>query len=143
MKGRLLLNVAIEERTTILKLLTSEGKALLIRWDSQLILNLGLNIIDGIRWLDIEGNSLISQSLNEDLHPHSQPQDERKRRILLSLVIDERTNILKLLTSDDEALLIRWDSQLILNLGLSIIDGSTLGKGLISENTKSPSHRRT
>jgi len=33
-----------------------------------LILNLGLDIIDGIRRFDLEGDGLSSQSLYEDLH---------------------------------------------------------------------------
>jgi hypothetical protein len=33
-----------------------------------LVLDLGLYIIDGVGRLDLEGDSLASQSLNEDLH---------------------------------------------------------------------------
>ena len=33
-----------------------------------LVLDLGLYVVDGIRWLHLEGDSLSGQSLNEDLH---------------------------------------------------------------------------
>ncbi|KAH7104556.1 hypothetical protein BKA62DRAFT_467019 [Auriculariales sp. MPI-PUGE-AT-0066] len=66
MKGRLLLDVVVREGATVLKLLAGKDKALLVR-GTFLILNLRLHIIDGVRGLHLEGNSLASQSLHEDL----------------------------------------------------------------------------
>ena len=48
-KGRLLLDVVVGEGTAILKLLAGENQSLLIRGDALLILNLRLDIVDGIR----------------------------------------------------------------------------------------------
>ena len=43
-----------------------------------LVLDLGLNIIDGVRGLDLERDGLASQSLNEDL-PAQDGQRRRRR----------------------------------------------------------------
>lgn len=58
MKGRLLLDVVIGEGAAILKLLSGENQALLIRRDALLVLNLRLDIVDGIRGLNLEGDGL-------------------------------------------------------------------------------------
>ena len=67
MKGRLLLDVVIREGTAILQLLTSEDKTLLIRGDSLLILDLSLNVVNGIRRLNIEGDGLSRECFDENL----------------------------------------------------------------------------
>ena len=58
MKSRFLLDVVIRKSTAILKLLSSKDKTLLIRWNSLLVLDLGLHVVDGVRRLNIERNSL-------------------------------------------------------------------------------------
>ena len=58
MQGRLLLNIVIAQGTSVLQLLSSKDQTLLIGWDSLLILNLGLDIIDRVRWLNIERDGL-------------------------------------------------------------------------------------
>ena len=68
MKSGLFLNVVIGKGPAVLELLSSENETLLIRGDSFLVLNLGLHIIDGIGGLDLEGDGLSRQGLNEDLH---------------------------------------------------------------------------
>ena len=65
-KGRLGLLVA--QGATILELLASEDKTLLVRWDALLVLNFRLDIIDSVRGLDFESDSLSGEGLNEDLH---------------------------------------------------------------------------
>ena len=77
-KGRLLLNVVVRKSSSILKLLSSEDKSLLIWWDSLLVLDLGLDVLNGVCWLDIEGDGLTSEGLDEDLHTSSESQDEMK-----------------------------------------------------------------
>jgi hypothetical protein len=57
-ESRLLLDVVIGESTSILELLSSEDQTLLIRGDSLLVLNLGLDVVDGVRWLNIERDGL-------------------------------------------------------------------------------------
>ena len=60
MESRLLLDVVVGEGTAVLELLSSEDQALLIRWDSLLVLDLGLDVVDGIRRLNLEGDGLAS-----------------------------------------------------------------------------------
>jgi hypothetical protein len=57
-KSRLLLDVVVGKSTTILKLLAGEDQALLVRGDALLVLNLGLDVIDGVAGLHLKGDSL-------------------------------------------------------------------------------------
>ena len=67
MQGRLLLNVVVSEGAAILELLAGKDEALLVRGDALLVLDLGLDVVDGIRGLNLESDGLSSQSLDEDL----------------------------------------------------------------------------
>merc|ERR1712110_840208 len=67
-QGGLLLDVVVLESAAILELLAGEDKALLIRGDALLVLDLGLHGLDGVSALDLEGDSLPRQCLDEDLH---------------------------------------------------------------------------
>jgi len=60
MEGRLLLDVVVGKGSSILKLLTSEDKSLLIWRDTFLILDLGIDVLDGVAGLYLEGNGLPS-----------------------------------------------------------------------------------
>jgi hypothetical protein len=80
-KSGLLLNVVIGKGPTVLKLLSSENEALLIRRDTLLVLDLGLDIIDGIGGLDLEGDGLAGEGLHKDLHSYHKGQSpQRKKR---------------------------------------------------------------
>lgn len=68
MEGRLLLNIVVGQRATILELLAGEDETLLIRRNTLLILNLGLDSLNRITRLRIERDSLSSERLDEDLH---------------------------------------------------------------------------
>ena len=57
-KGGLLLDVVVGKSAAVFQLLSGEDKTLLIRRDSFLILDLGLNIIDSVRGLDIQCDGL-------------------------------------------------------------------------------------
>jgi hypothetical protein len=57
-EGRLLLNIVVRKGAAILKLLSSKDQTLLIWGNTFLVLNLSLDVLDGIRGLNIEGNSL-------------------------------------------------------------------------------------
>jgi len=67
-EGRLLLNVVVAQSATILELLSGEDQSLLVRWDSLLILDFGLDIVDGVRRLHLKGDGLPREGLDEDLH---------------------------------------------------------------------------
>ena len=64
MEGRLLLDVVIGESAAILKLLAGENQALLVRRDTLLVLDLALDVVDGVRGLDLKGDGLAGESLN-------------------------------------------------------------------------------
>merc|ERR1719187_1816144 len=56
MKGRFLLNIVIRKCAAIFQLFASKNQPLLIRWNPLLVLDLCLDILDGVRGLDLEGN---------------------------------------------------------------------------------------
>jgi len=60
-----LLDVVIAESPAILKLLSGKDKTLLVRGNALLVLDLALHIVDGVTGLDLEGNGLARQSLDE------------------------------------------------------------------------------
>jgi len=64
MEGRLLLDVVIGESAAILKLLAGENQALLVRRDTLLVLDLALDVVDGVRGLDLKGDGLAGERLN-------------------------------------------------------------------------------
>ena len=60
-----LLDVVVAKRAAVLQLLSGEDQTLLVRWDALLVLDLALDIVDGITLLDLEGDGLTRQGLNE------------------------------------------------------------------------------
>ena len=64
---RLLLNIVVRKGAAVLELLSSKDQALLIRWNSFLVLDLGLDVVNGIRRFDIERNGLAGQGFDENL----------------------------------------------------------------------------
>ena len=52
------MDVVVGKGAAILELLAGEDQALLVRWDSLLVLNLGLDIVDGVGRLNLEGDGL-------------------------------------------------------------------------------------
>ena len=103
-ESRFLLNVVIRERAAIFELLSSENQVLLVRRDALLVLDLGLDVVNGRFYL--EGDRLSSQGLDENLHTSAKVKDEVKGRLLLDVVIRESSATFKLLASKDEALLV-------------------------------------
>ena len=55
-----LLDVVVGEGAAILKLLASKDQALLVRGDALLVLNLGLDVVDGVGGFNLEGDGLAS-----------------------------------------------------------------------------------
>ena len=53
----------------------------------------------------------------------SESEDKMEGRLLLNVVVRKGSAILELLTSEDESLLIRGDTLLILDLVLHVLDG--------------------
>merc|ERR1719436_1037123 len=123
MEGRLLLDVVVRKGSAVLELLSSEDESLLIGWDTFLVLDLGLDVLDGVAWLDFEGDGLSSQGLDEDLHTTTKSEHEMEGGLLLDVVVAKGPAVLELLSGEDESLLIGRDALLVLNLSLDILDG--------------------
>jgi len=143
-EGGLLLDVVVGEGAAVLELLSSKDETLLIWWDSFLVLDLGLHVVNGIRWLDIEGDGLTGQGLDEDLHTSTETKDQVEGGLLLDVVIRKGAAVLELLSCKDETLLIWRDSLLVLDLGLDIVDSvgwfDVQGDGLSSQGLDEDLH---
>ena len=107
---------------SVLQLLAGEDQTLLVRRDTFLVLNLRLHVVNGVGRLDLERDGLAGQRLHEDLHATAETKDQVKSRLFLDVVIRESAAILELLASEDQALLVRRDAFLVLNLRLDVID---------------------
>ena len=122
MEGRLLLDVVVRKGAAILKLLSGEDQALLVGRDAFLVLNLGLDVLDRVGRLDIEGNGLASEGLHEDLHSSAKTKHEMESGLLLDVVIRKGAAVLELFAGEDEPLLVGRDSLLVLDLGFDVLD---------------------
>ena len=65
MDGGFLLDVVIGQSTIIFKLFSGEDQTLLVRGNSLLVLDLGLDIVDRVRGLDLKGDGLARKGLDE------------------------------------------------------------------------------
>ena len=144
MQRALLLDVVVAQRPAVLQLLTREDEALLVRRNALLVLNLALDVVDGVAGFHLERDSLARECLDEDLHTSTQSQDQVESRFLLDVVVGESTAVLELLAGEDETLLVRWDALLVLDLGLDVVDGVGAldfeGDGLASQRLHEDLH---
>ena len=70
------MDIVIREGSAVLELLSSEDESLLVWRDTFLVLDLGLDVLNGVCWLDIKGDGLTGEGLDEDLHTTSKSEDE-------------------------------------------------------------------
>jgi hypothetical protein len=82
---RLLLDVVVAKGSAIFKLFTGKDQSLLVWGDTLLVLNLRLDIVDGIARLDLEGDGFTSEGLDEDLHTSTKSEDEVESRLFLNV----------------------------------------------------------
>jgi hypothetical protein len=61
------LNIVIRERATIFQLFARKDQSLLIRRNALLVLDLGLDVFNGVGRLNIERNGLARECLDENL----------------------------------------------------------------------------
>merc|ERR1712203_674102 len=116
MEGALLLDVVVGESSSVLQLLASEDQPLLIWGDSLLVLDLSLDVLNGVGRPDLEGDGLASQCLDEDLHTSPESEHKMEGALLLDVIVGEGSSVLLLLASEDQPLLIWGDSLLVLDL---------------------------
>ena len=60
MQGRFLLDVVVAQGSAILELLAGEDETLLVRRNAFLVLNLALDVVDGVAGFDLESDGLSS-----------------------------------------------------------------------------------
>merc|ERR1712174_112762 len=123
MEGALLLDVVVGESSSVLQLLASEDQSLLIWGNAFLVLDLSLDVLNGVRGLDLEGNGLASQGLDEDLHTSPESEHKMEGALLLDVVVGESSSVLQLLASEDQSLLIWGNAFLVLDLSLDVLNG--------------------
>ena len=124
-QGGLFLDVVIRKSAAIFQLLASKDESLLVGGDALFILDLGLDVLDGVTGLHLEGDGLAGQGLHEDLHATPQTEDQVQGGLFLDVVIRKSAAIFQLLASKDESLLVGGDALFILDLGLDVLDGVT------------------
>jgi hypothetical protein len=112
-QSRLLLDVIIRKGPAVFKLFASKDQALLVGWNTLLVLNLRFHVVDGIGGFNFERNGLAGKSLHEYLHTATETEDEMKSRLLLNVVIRQRAAILELFPSENKTLLVRGDTTFI------------------------------
>merc|ERR1719183_2135428 len=94
----------------------------MVRWDALLILDLCFNVVDRIAGLDVKRDSLPREGLHENLHATTKAQHQVQSGLLLDVVIAKGPPVLELFPSEDQALLVRWDALLILDLCFNVVD---------------------
>merc|ERR1712180_372969 len=102
MESGLLLDVVIRQSPAILQLFSSKDQSLLVWRDSLLVLELGLHVFDGVRWLNLEGDSLTGQCLHEDLHTSSKTKNEMEGGLLLDVIIGQSSSVFELFSCEDQ-----------------------------------------
>ena len=63
MKGGLFLDIVVSQSAPVLKLFARKNEPLLIRGNAFLVLNLGLDVVDGVRRLDFEGDRFAREPI--------------------------------------------------------------------------------
>jgi hypothetical protein len=75
-EGRLLLDVVVRKSATVLELLAGEDQALLVRGNALLVLDLSLDIVDGVGRLDLEGD--LRKRMREEMKDEKSQQRQKK-----------------------------------------------------------------
>ena len=146
-KGALLLNVVVTQCAAVFELLAGEDETLLVGWDAFLVLDLGLHVLNGVAGLDLEGDGLSGERLDEDLHTATQTEHKMKGALLLDVVVAQSAAVFELLAGEDETLLVGRDAFLVLDLGLHVLNGvaglDLEGDGLSGERLDEDLHTAT
>merc|ERR1712227_824724 len=144
MQGTLLLDVVVGEGSSVFKLLSGEDQSLLVWRNAFLVLDLGLDVLDRIRRLNLKSNGLASQGLDKDLHTSSQSENQMQGTLLLDVVVRKSSSIFQLLSSKDQSLLVWRNAFLVLDLGLDVLNRvrwlNLKGDGLASQGLDKDLH---
>jgi len=77
-ESALLLDVVVSKRAPILELLAGEDEPLLVWGDALLVLDLGLDVVNGVGGLHLEGDGLAGEGLHKDLHLQKRTRQQGK-----------------------------------------------------------------
>ncbi|KAJ9562952.1 hypothetical protein OSB04_008112 [Centaurea solstitialis] len=62
--------------TAVLELFSSKDQSLLVWGDAFFVLDLGLDVVDGVGALDLQSDGFAGQGLHEDLHATTETENE-------------------------------------------------------------------
>jgi len=118
-----LLNVVVTQSSSIFQLLSGEDQPLLFRRNAFLVLNLCLDIRDRVIWFNVQSDRLSGQRFHKNLHgTTSKAKHQVQRGFLLNVVVTQSSSIFQLLSGENQPLLLRWDSFLVLDLCFHVRD---------------------
>ena len=72
------------------------------------------SIVSLVTGPDLQGDGIAGQGLDKDLHTSPQSEDKVESRLILDVVIGQGPAVLQLFTGEDQPLLVRGDSLLVL-----------------------------
>ena len=75
-----------------------------------LVLDLLLDVLNGVAALHLQRDGLASQRLHKDLHATAQAQHQVQGGLLLDVVVSQGAAVLQLLAGEDQALLVGGDA---------------------------------
>ena len=122
-KGGLFLDVVVTQSAAIFQLLTSEDESLLVWGNAFFVLDLSFDIIDGVAWFNFKSDGLPSKCLHKNLHTSSKTEDKVKGGLFLDVVVTQSAAIFKLLSGENETLLVWGNAFFVLDLSFDVIDG--------------------
>jgi hypothetical protein len=79
-------------------------------------LDLLLDVVDSVGRLDLQGDGLSCEGLDENLHTTAETKDQVEGRLLLDVVVRKSAAILKLLAGKDQTLLVWGNTLLVLKV---------------------------
>jgi len=123
MEGRLLLDIVVRQSPSIFQLFSGKDEPLLVWRNAFFVLDFGLDILDGVRSLNLQGDGLSGQRFDKDLHTSTEPKYQMEGRLLLDIVVRQSPPIFQLFASEDKPLLVWRNAFLVLDLGFHILDG--------------------
>merc|ERR1712038_521968 len=118
----LLLDVIVRKGPAILELLPCKDQTLLVWRDALFILDLRLDVVNRVAGLDVQGDGLTREGLDEDLHASSETKHQVESGFLLDVIVRKGPAVLELLPCEDQALLIRRNAFFILDLRLHVVN---------------------